>query len=130
MCLSPNLGVFAAPIPFSLSCPKVHPSSPLHSLFFCFSPHGSLFPASYPFNQSAFIPPTCLLYPHMPAGLFSHPQPSLLYTPHQHYFHRQNTQKCSVIVPMSAILLSLSTLKQACLSVSSERLRHCETRLG
>lgn len=112
---SPNPPLSASPSSFSVSCPKVHPPTPLLSSlasltqpFLCFSPHGSPFPASYPFNHplSSYSPPASS----MPAGLFSYPQPRLLYAPRLQYFHSQITQKCSVIVPVSAIPLSLSSL--------------------
>lgn len=95
---------------FSLSpVPKCTPPSPpsLHSLSafsasFLTSP---LFPASYPFHPSVFKPFSCPVYPRMLTGIFLNIL-NLLWLKLLQYFHSQITQKCSVIVLLSAILIA------------------------
>lgn len=119
------------PVPFTLLSQRY--TLPLISLslsslftqpFHCFSPHGSPFPASYPFNHPLSSYPLLLpLSAHSCHSAFFIPTIYSTLYPHLQYFHSQITQKCSVIVPMSVILLFLSiplahsTLEQACLSV-------------
>lgn len=81
---SPNHSFSATP--FQSSVPKCTPTPPSpHPLtlfwlfFFCFIPHGSPFPASYPFSHPLSSYPL-LPFEHTHAGIFTYQQAPLLYS--------------------------------------------------
>lgn len=114
------------PAPFHSPVPKCTPcllssSSFLHSLNLFSAPAlmGPRFPPLTPFYPHSLpYPPPALLCPQMPAS--PRTRGCLHFVPPRlHHFHRQITQKCSVIVPMSAILLSPhATLPPVCLRLT------------
>lgn len=132
---SPPYATPSLPLQFlSLSCPKVHPPPP----FFTHSTFSLLRPSWVP-----PLPPLTLLTTlclHTPAAISIHTRWLAFYarnllhfTPRLQYFHSQITQKCSVIVPVSAIPLprSLTPAFSGPVWVTrGERILHCERISG
>ncbi len=116
------------PAPFTLLSQSAPPPPFLSSLssltqpFLCFSPHGSPFPASYPFNHplSSYPPPAFSVHTCRPAFFHTH---NLLYLyPASAIFSQSNhaEMQCNcanVSYPSLSLSLAHSTLEQACLSV-------------
>lgn len=85
-----------------------HPPLPLFTPLALSLLHSSQVPCFPPltlFTPSVFKPFSCPVYPHMLTGIFLNIL-NLLWLKLLQYFHSQITQKCSVIVLLSAILIA------------------------
>lgn len=132
--------LFAAPSPFSLSCPKVHPHHLLPSSpppLFTHSTFSLLQPSWVPVSRLLPFYPHSLHTPHLPslsinAGrpFFTPTTSSTLYSASALFSQANHAEMQCNCANVSYPSLSLSTLQRACLSVSSERLLHYEKCLG